>query len=164
MIWPKEVTMVSRTQPSGPLCLWQCLHRLFGGVDSWCVFGPKGRLWRIIHRSQTWNSPKARKEDRFLQFASIHNRSSRFVFSLRSRFLLFKNCCFPACQILTNLNIFVNFGYVALHRDKFEEYWKDSYDETSLAEESIRPVKESSSGDSESPKSEIEICHLKLKA
>ena len=24
MIWPKEVTLVSRTQPSGPLCLWQC--------------------------------------------------------------------------------------------------------------------------------------------
>ena len=22
---PKEVTLVSRTQPSGPLCLWQCL-------------------------------------------------------------------------------------------------------------------------------------------
>ena len=26
MIWPKEVTLVSRTQPSGPLCLWQCLN------------------------------------------------------------------------------------------------------------------------------------------
>ena len=24
MIWPKEVTLVSRTQPLGPLCLWQC--------------------------------------------------------------------------------------------------------------------------------------------
>ena len=24
MIWPKEVTLVSTTQPSGPLCLWQC--------------------------------------------------------------------------------------------------------------------------------------------
>ena len=24
VIWPKEVTLVSRTQPSGPLCLWQC--------------------------------------------------------------------------------------------------------------------------------------------
>ena len=23
-IWPKEVILVSRTQPSGPLCLWQC--------------------------------------------------------------------------------------------------------------------------------------------
>ena len=26
MIRPKEVTLVSKTQPSGPLCLWQCLH------------------------------------------------------------------------------------------------------------------------------------------
>ena len=26
VIWPKEVTLVSRTQPSGPLCLWQCLQ------------------------------------------------------------------------------------------------------------------------------------------
>ena len=25
MIRPKEVTLISRTQPSGPLCLWQCL-------------------------------------------------------------------------------------------------------------------------------------------
>ena len=25
MIWPKEDTLRSRTQPSGPLCLWQCL-------------------------------------------------------------------------------------------------------------------------------------------
>ena len=25
-LWPKEVTLVSRTQPSGPLCLWQCLY------------------------------------------------------------------------------------------------------------------------------------------
>ena len=26
MIWPKVVTLVSRTQPSGPLCLWQCFY------------------------------------------------------------------------------------------------------------------------------------------
>ena len=26
VIWPIEVTLVSRTQPSGPLCLWQCFH------------------------------------------------------------------------------------------------------------------------------------------
>ena len=25
LIRPKEVNLVSRTQPSGPLCLWQCL-------------------------------------------------------------------------------------------------------------------------------------------
>ena len=24
VIWPEQVTLVSRTQPSGPLCLWQC--------------------------------------------------------------------------------------------------------------------------------------------
>ena len=27
VIWPKEVTLATRTQPSGPLCLWQCLLR-----------------------------------------------------------------------------------------------------------------------------------------
>ena len=26
VIWPKEVTLVSRTQLSGPLCLWQCFR------------------------------------------------------------------------------------------------------------------------------------------
>ena len=28
VIWPKEVTLVSRTQPSGPLCLWQCFYMI----------------------------------------------------------------------------------------------------------------------------------------
>ena len=28
LIWPKEVTLVSRTQPSGPLYLWQCLYNI----------------------------------------------------------------------------------------------------------------------------------------
>ena len=28
MIRPKEVTLLSRTQPSGPLCLWQCFYVL----------------------------------------------------------------------------------------------------------------------------------------
>ena len=32
VIWPQEVTLVRRTQPSGPLCLWQCLCY-------WCVAG-----------------------------------------------------------------------------------------------------------------------------
>ena len=55
MIRPKEVTLVSRTQPSGPLCLWQCLTimcplnnqkfrrlRLLGGADTSteCFFCP----------------------------------------------------------------------------------------------------------------------------
>ena len=29
VMWPKEVTFVSRTQPSGPLCLWQCFFYCF---------------------------------------------------------------------------------------------------------------------------------------
>ena len=29
MIWPKEVNLVSRTQPLGPLCLWQCFIGYF---------------------------------------------------------------------------------------------------------------------------------------
>ena len=38
VIWPKEVTLVSRTQPSGPLCLWQCLkckiRFIYGSVSA----------------------------------------------------------------------------------------------------------------------------------
>ena len=26
VIWPQEVTLARWTQPSGPLCLWQCFH------------------------------------------------------------------------------------------------------------------------------------------
>ena len=29
-IWPQEVTLARWTQPSGPLCLWQCLYN--GGI------------------------------------------------------------------------------------------------------------------------------------
>ena len=28
VIWPQEVTLARWTQPSGPLCLWQCFHYL----------------------------------------------------------------------------------------------------------------------------------------
>ena len=28
VIWPKEVTLISRTQPSGPLWLWQCFFSI----------------------------------------------------------------------------------------------------------------------------------------
>ena len=27
MIWPQEVTLIRWTQPSGPLCLWQCFSK-----------------------------------------------------------------------------------------------------------------------------------------
>ena len=40
MIWPKEVTLVSRTQPSGPLCLWQCFY-FKQVVSGW----PSEKLW-----------------------------------------------------------------------------------------------------------------------
>ena len=40
VIWPKEVTLVTRTQPSDPLCLWQCLD---------CQFE-----WEIWFQQITW--------------------------------------------------------------------------------------------------------------
>ena len=37
MIWPKEVTLVSRSEPSGPLCFWQSfkLFLPFQGGQGW---------------------------------------------------------------------------------------------------------------------------------
>ena len=35
VIWPKEVTLVSRTEPSGPLCLWQRLNNY--GTTYWSI-------------------------------------------------------------------------------------------------------------------------------
>ena len=35
LIWPKEVTLVSRTEPSGPLCLWQRLNNY--GTTYWSI-------------------------------------------------------------------------------------------------------------------------------
>ena len=41
MIWPKQVTLVSWTQPSGLLCLWQCLNVYFLNLKN------KGRITPI---------------------------------------------------------------------------------------------------------------------
>ena len=43
VIWPKEVTLVRWTQPSGPLCLWQCLHTFLFYLSN---------LWHLI----TWTN------------------------------------------------------------------------------------------------------------
>ena len=46
LIWPQEVTLARWTQPSGPLCLWQCLWSLLDHLilPSWwpikCLLGP----------------------------------------------------------------------------------------------------------------------------
>ena len=42
VIWPQEVTLVRWTQPSGPLCLWQCFFIL-----SVYAFLSKNELWSI---------------------------------------------------------------------------------------------------------------------
>ena len=34
VIWLKQVTLVNRTQPSGPFCLWQCLYFVFVSVST----------------------------------------------------------------------------------------------------------------------------------
>ena len=47
VIWLKKVTLVSRTQPSGPLCLWQCLIAYCGG--NLCV------LACILHMHRLWD-------------------------------------------------------------------------------------------------------------
>ena len=44
-IWPKEVNLTSRTQPSGPLCLWQCFPS---------GSGPGGSGWRHADRDKHW--------------------------------------------------------------------------------------------------------------
>ena len=43
-IWPKEVNMVSRTQPSGPLCLWQCL------INTYQMSCHKALVWSQVSK------------------------------------------------------------------------------------------------------------------
>ena len=40
VIWTEQVTLVSRTQPSGPLCLWQCFS-----VNAASVNSSEGAIW-----------------------------------------------------------------------------------------------------------------------
>ena len=56
MIQLKEVTLVSRTQPSGPLCLWQCLQTppLFHPDVSITLYMPQNKPSkgnRLIHEA-----------------------------------------------------------------------------------------------------------------
>ena len=54
MIWPKEVNLVSKTQPSGPLCLWQCFHfkrERRRNCLRWRLFGE----WTKPTRWISWN-------------------------------------------------------------------------------------------------------------
>ena len=45
VIWPQEVTLVRWTQPSGPLCLWQC----FKSVPFFRFWGRAGlNLWKAL--------------------------------------------------------------------------------------------------------------------
>ena len=38
VIWPKEVTQVTRTQSSDPLCLWQCFYQLICWIIHYWYF------------------------------------------------------------------------------------------------------------------------------
>ena len=49
VIWPKEVTLVSRTQPSGPLCLWQCF--IFPHISKEHLWGAQSRNIRFSSSS-----------------------------------------------------------------------------------------------------------------
>ena len=57
VILPKEVTLVSRTQPSGPLCLWQCLF-LFSysssGLGDCQAYSPAGDAYEP-HPLEEWH-------------------------------------------------------------------------------------------------------------
>ena len=48
--WPKEVTLVTRTQPSGPLCLWQCFNIYTG----------------YLERNEAYNRPVAQTDEEVL--------------------------------------------------------------------------------------------------
>ena len=47
VIWPQEVTLARWTQPSGPLCLWQCLllRLRYSTSDPQKIFLRHGTLW-----------------------------------------------------------------------------------------------------------------------
>ena len=46
VIWPKEVSLVTRTQHSGPLCLWQCFVRTFQQQQPRCQLCDKPQTSR----------------------------------------------------------------------------------------------------------------------
>ena len=63
MIWPKEVTLVTRTQPSGPLCLWQCFSS--ASIDIWqktWVIWENGSVWsNFLDRFSAWPQKLSRR-------------------------------------------------------------------------------------------------------
>ena len=43
--WPKEVSLVTRTQPSGPLCVWQCLNMQGNNNVTYMAWWQSGTLY-----------------------------------------------------------------------------------------------------------------------
>ena len=58
VIWPQEVILVRWTQPSGPLCLWQCLdHRSLISISQKILIILPPPLFDVFHgRSSGWMS------------------------------------------------------------------------------------------------------------
>ena len=50
VMWPKQVTLVSWTQPSGPLCLWQYLHPV--SPLACPIFCCWSQFWSSRHQSE----------------------------------------------------------------------------------------------------------------
>ena len=45
VIWPQEVTLARWTQPSGPLCLWQCLLTVGRAFTAYSTYSASTTIW-----------------------------------------------------------------------------------------------------------------------
>ena len=71
LMWPKKVTLVSRTQPSGPLCLWQCFIPLLGQN---LIVSVKIAYWNLSYFAWFWPKCSIEKWMNVFPLNDIHHR------------------------------------------------------------------------------------------
>ena len=90
VIWPKEVTLVSRTQPSGPLCLWQCFFLAIYRYLEYQTYGISNTkhqeqniasmLIGVLHEIMEFLQPRTKQN--FLKFAYISTAWGMLTFDI----------------------------------------------------------------------------------
>ena len=81
---PKEVTLVSRTQPSGSLCLWQCFSWVppWDPLSCWHWVSKGFKGWTRVQELAHWGLPYYLKSQLLLEILWRHDIGHFWQFSL----------------------------------------------------------------------------------
>ena len=107
-IWPQEVTLARWTQPSGPLCLWQCFCWWSKYGRNFCnfTFSPQ-KLQHLLLRNglvATWNRNKDKWKSSHIM-GNVCTSQSYFLQDILQLFLGLRQVIFPQMHIVTSAGL-----------------------------------------------------------